>query len=60
MFERFPARFLLGTDTYTPQRWFYVSEYADWSRGWLQQLPREVAENIVFRNAETLLLRVRN
>lgn len=58
MFERFPNRFLLGTDTYTPDRWFYVGEYADWSRGWLQQLPREVAENIAFRNAETLLSRV--
>ena len=60
MFERFPTRFLLGTDTYTPQRWFYVGEYADWSRDWLQQLPREVAENIAFRNAEALLSRVRN
>lgn len=60
MFERFPNRFLLGTDTYTPERWFNVGEYADWSRGWLKQLPREVAENIAFRNAETLLSRVRN
>ncbi|MDH3630686.1 MAG: amidohydrolase [Gammaproteobacteria bacterium] len=60
MFERFPTRFLLGSDTYTPERWFYVGEYADWSRGWLPQLPREVADNIAFRNAETLLSRVRN
>lgn len=57
LFERFPARFLLGTDTYTPERWFYVGEYADWSRRWLQDLPREIAENIAFRNAEALLSR---
>jgi len=57
LFERFPTRFLLGTDTYTPERWFYVGEYADWSRGWLQELPREIAENIAFRNAEVLLSR---
>jgi len=57
MFKQFPTRFLLGTDTYTPERWFYVGEYADWSRGWLQDLPREIAENIAFRNAEVLLSR---
>jgi len=37
---------------------FYVA--IAWSRGWVGQLPCEVAENIAFRNAETLLSRVRN
>ncbi|MCP4877100.1 MAG: amidohydrolase family protein [Gammaproteobacteria bacterium] len=60
LFEAFPARFLLGTDTYTPERWFYVSEYADWVRGWLTQLPPLLAENIAYRNAEALLTRVGN
>ena len=58
-FERFPARFMLGTDTYTPQRWFYLSEYADWARSWLPSLPAEIADNIAYRNAEALLVRVR-
>jgi hypothetical protein len=58
LFERFPRRFLLGTDTYTPERWYYVIEHADWSRGWLASLPPGLAENIAFRNAEALLARV--
>lgn len=58
LFERFPGRFLLGTDTYTPERWYYVVENADWSRRWLSTLPRELAENIAYRNAEALLARV--
>ena len=59
LFERFPTRFLLGTDTYTPQRWFYVAENTDWARGWLPSLPEEIAHNIAWRNAEALLARVR-
>ena len=59
LFERFPARFMLGTDTYTPQRWFYVVENADWARGWLPSLPADIADNIAYRNAEALLARVR-
>ena len=59
LFEAFPRRFMLGTDTYTPERWYYVAEHADWSRQWLGSLPRELAENIAWRNAEDLLSRVR-
>ena len=55
LFERFPTRFLLGTDTYTPERWFHVGEYADWARSWLPGLAPEIAGNIAYRNAETLL-----
>jgi len=58
LFERFPDRFMIGTDTYTPERWYYVAEHAEWSRAWLDDLPRELAENIAFRNAEALLSRV--
>lgn len=58
LFIEFPERFLLGTDTYTPDRWFDVVDNADWSRGWLQSLPQSVAENIAYRNAEALLERV--
>jgi hypothetical protein len=49
---------MLGTDTYTPERWYFVVEHADWSRTWLSTLPAALAENIAFRNAEALLARV--
>lgn len=54
LFEDFPDRFMLGTDTYAPERWFYVVEHASWSRAWLQDLPAELAENIAWRNAARL------
>ncbi len=55
VFEEFPARFMLGTDTFTPERWPYVPAHADWSRAWLADLPPDLAENIAWRNAERLL-----
>ncbi len=57
LFLDFPDRFLLGTDTYTPDRWYLVVERADESRDWLKLLPEEVARNIAYRNAERLLNR---
>ena len=45
----------VGTDTFTPERWLYVAEHANAARGWLPSLPRDVAENIAYRNAEKLL-----
>ena len=59
LFERFPNRFMIGTDTYTPERWYYVPEHAAWSRQWLATLPSELAEKIAFANAAALLERVR-
>ena len=56
LFTDFPDRFMLGTDTYTPERWYYVGEHASWSRAWLKDLPRELAERLAYRNAEALLL----
>lgn len=53
-FLEFPDRFMVGTDTYTPERWHYVVEHAKFSRQWLADLPPEVAERIAFRNGETL------
>ena len=54
LFIEYPGRFMLGTDTYTPERWHFVSEHASWSRGWLADLPADVAERIAFRNGEAL------
>ncbi len=53
-FVEFPDRFMVGTDTFTPERWFYIEEHAKWSRAWLADLPRDLAERIAFRNAEAL------
>jgi hypothetical protein len=54
VFLEFPDRFLLGTDTFTPERWHYVPEHARWSRAWLADLPPEVAERIAYKNGESL------
>ena len=53
-FLEFPDRFMVGTDTFTPERWFYVVEHANWSRQWLADLPREVAERIAWKNGDQL------
>jgi predicted TIM-barrel fold metal-dependent hydrolase len=58
-FLEFPDRFMVGTDTFTPERWHYVGEHARWSREWLADLPREVAERIAYRNGEALFPRER-
>jgi hypothetical protein len=54
LFLEFPDRFLVGTDTFTPERWPYVVEHARLARKWLAQLPPEVAERIAWRNGEAL------
>jgi len=54
LFLDFPDRFMVGTDTFTPERWPYVVEHARWSRQWLAQLPPAVAEKIAWRNGEAL------
>jgi len=54
-FEEFPDRFMIGTDTFAPERWYYIKEHADYSRAWLSGLPTELAENIGYRNAEKML-----
>jgi Amidohydrolase len=54
LFEEFPERFMVGTDTFTPERWFYVNEHANWSRAWLATLPPPLAERIAWKNAEAL------
>ncbi len=53
-FLEFPDRFVVGTDTFTPERWHYVGEHARWSREWLADLPPPVAEQIASKNGERL------
>jgi len=54
LFMAHPDRFMLGTDTFVPERWHYVVEHASWSRAWLEDMPRDVAEKIAWRNGETI------
>ncbi len=54
-FEEFPDRFMLGTDTFAPERWHYVEDHASSARTWLSDLPKDLAEKIGFRNAEAML-----
>ena len=54
LFLDHPDRFMVGTDTFTPERWYYVVDHADWSRAWMQDLPADVAEAIAWRNAQGL------
>ncbi len=53
-FMEFPDRFMIGTDTFTPERWYYIGDHANYSRGWLSDLPKSVAEQIGWRNGERL------
>jgi hypothetical protein len=54
LFTAFPDRFMVGTDTFTPERWLYVGEHASWARGWLADLPAALAERIAWKNGEAL------
>ena len=54
VFIEFPDRFMVGTDTFVPERWHYVPEHAAWSRAWLADLPADVAERIAWKNGEGL------
>jgi hypothetical protein len=54
LFERHPDRFLIGTDTWVTSRWESVRDASDAVQTWLLQLPREVAEQIAWKNGERL------
>lgn len=54
LFEKYPERFLVGSDTWANQRWDEYGNIMAAYREWLKQLPDEVAEKIAFRNAERL------
>lgn len=58
LFEEFPDRLMLGTDTYTPERMYFVPEHAAGARTWLETLPPELAEQLAWKNAYNLLMPV--
>jgi len=58
VFRDFPDRFMVGTDTFAPERWYYVGDHADFSREWISSLPGELVDRIAYRNAEIMIERV--
>lgn len=54
LFERYPDRFLLGSDTWVPERWASYGEIMAGYRGWLAQLPPTAAKQIAHGNARAL------
>jgi hypothetical protein len=56
LFTRYADRFLLGSDTWVPQRWPEVPEIMDGYRRWLSQLPPDVAGKIAWGNGARLFL----
>jgi hypothetical protein len=54
-FDEFPDRFMVGTDTFTPERWHYIGPHARSAREWIATLPPPLAERLAWRNAEALL-----
>ncbi len=54
LFERFPDRFLVGSDTWVNERWSSYSEIMAGYRNWLAQLPPDVAAKVAHGNARAL------
>ena len=55
VFTDYPDRFMVGTDTFAPERWYYVGPHASFSREWLADLPADLAKKIAYENAENML-----
>lgn len=54
LFERYPDRFLLGSDTWIDERWDTYAQIMGGYRPWLAQLPDDVAQRIAWGNAARL------
>lgn len=54
MFEKYPDRFLLGSDTWVSERWSSYGTIMAEYRGWLKQLPLAIAKQIAHGNAKRL------
>lgn len=52
--ERFPDRLMIGSDTWVNAQWDDYEEIMKINRQWLANFPREIAEQIAYKNAERL------
>ena len=55
--ERFPDRFMVGSDTWVNAQWDRYQQIMAVNRIWLSQFSRSIAEMIAFKNAERLFNR---
>jgi len=53
-FMKDPDRFMVGTDTWVTSRWETLRESMQAIQDWLAQLPRDIAEQIAYKNGERL------
>ena len=56
VFERYPDRFMVGTDTWVVSRWTRLPALMAEVRSWLRQLPADLAAAIAYGNAERVLM----
>jgi predicted urease superfamily metal-dependent hydrolase len=56
LLTRHADRFLLGIDTYEPQRWLQIKNVMRWQRELLAALPEDVAKKIADKNSSFLTL----
>jgi predicted TIM-barrel fold metal-dependent hydrolase len=54
LFAKYPSRFLVGSDTWVNQRWQDYPSLIGYYRKWLGQRPRDVAEQIAWKNGARL------
>ena len=54
LFVRHADRFMVGTDTWVTSRWESVRPATEAVQRWLLQLPRDVAEQIAWKNGDRL------
>jgi Amidohydrolase len=54
LFLKHPDRITVGSDTWVNSRWEQYETILEFDRGWLDQLPKDIAEQIAYKNAENL------
>lgn len=60
LFIDYSDRFMVGVDTYSPQRWSGFDSVIQQIKGWLMQLPKVVGQDLAYRNAKRLLDSIRS
>ena len=52
--ERFPDRFMVGSDTWANSQWSAYRDLIEVNRQWLSRFSRAIAESVAYKNAERL------